>query len=81
MPTPETPFHLPGRRIRIPRWVFGDRYIVQVEVDAILPEDEPTEPCLEPATLHHLDQIQQWINSGQLDELEKAGAVYIRQSA
>jgi hypothetical protein len=81
MPTPDANFTLPGQRVRIPRWVFGDRYVVQVEVEAVVPDDDPSEPCLDPATLRYLDQIQQWINAGQVDELEKAGAVYTRQSA
>ena len=81
MPAPDPTFSLPGQRVRIPRWVFGEQYVVQVEVDAILPDDDPTEPCLEPATLRYLDQVQQWINAGDVEELEKAGAVYIRQSA
>ena len=81
MPDPSPPFTIPGRRVRIPRWVFGDRYVVRVEVEAVIPDDDPSEPCLEPATLRYLDQVQQWINTGQDDQLDAAGTVYINRSA
>ncbi|MEM6554111.1 MAG: hypothetical protein AAF750_18490 [Planctomycetota bacterium] len=81
MPHEKPDFQIPGQRVRIPRWVFGERYIVQVEVDAVLPDEDPTEPCLEPAALRHLDQLQRWINEGRIEELEKAGALYVRKSA
>lgn len=81
MHQPTNSFQLPGKRIRIPRWVFGDRYIVKLEVDAVLSDEDPTEPCLEPSTLHYLDQVQQWIDTDQTDQLEKAGALFVRQSA
>ena len=81
MPDPSPPFTNPGRRIRIPRWVFGDRCVVRVEVEAVIPDADPSEPCLEPSTLRCLDQVQQWINTGQDAQLDAAGTVYINRPA
>ena len=74
-------FRLPGRRVQVSRWVFGDRYIVQVDVEAVIDPEEPAEPCLEPATLRYLDEVQDWLDRGDTAKLRAAGVLFARQSA
>ncbi len=72
---------LQGKRIKIERWIHATPCVVRVEVEAIIPDADPSEPCLEPQTIRYLDDLQLKANLGLIHELAKAGDVYIRQSA
>lgn len=67
--------------MKVPKWVHADSCVVHVEVDAIIPADDPTEPCLEPGVLRWLDHLQTLADAGDVDELGKHGTVYVRQPA
>ena len=58
------------------QWVTGGRYAVAVEVDVVIPADDPTEPCLTPATVRHLEWIADRAEAGDLAALGAAGTVY-----
>lgn len=77
---PDEPL-LPGKRVRVPRWIRSGPYAVHVMVDAIIPESDPSAPCLEPKTVRFLDELQRLADEGKIDELAKHGAVYMRRSA
>lgn len=70
-----------GRRTRIERWIHVARCVVRGEVDAIIPNSDPTEPCLEPGTIRYLDELQAKADQGLIDELARLGDVYVRRSA
>jgi hypothetical protein len=70
-----------GKRTRIERWIHATACVVRVEVDAILPNADPSEPCLEPQTIRFLDELQLKADRGLISELEKVGDVYVRRSA
>jgi len=70
-----------GKRVRIPQWIFGDLCVLRLEVDAVVPDADPSEPCLEPQTLQYLDKLQELAIAGNVAELEKHGTVYVRRSA
>lgn len=72
---------LPGKRIKLEQWIHAPACVVRVEVDAIIPDDDPSEPCLEPPTIRFLDDLQTKADQGQITELEKVGDVYVRRSA
>jgi hypothetical protein len=72
---------LVGERVRIPKWIDGDNFIVRVEVEAVYPVDDPREPCLEPRVLSHLDHLRRLAKARNFAELEKHGIVYVRRSA
>ncbi|HUO07771.1 MAG TPA: hypothetical protein VM008_05700 [Phycisphaerae bacterium] len=72
---------LQGRRTKIERWIHAESCVVRVQVDAIIPDTDPSEPCLEPQTLRFLDDIQHKADQGLVHELAKLGDVYIRQTA
>jgi hypothetical protein len=72
---------LQGKRIKIEQWIHASACVVRVEADAIIPEAESTEPCLEPHTLRFLDELQHKADRGLVNELALVGDVYVRRSA
>jgi hypothetical protein len=64
------------RRERRTRWVQRGQYAVEVEVEVVYPEDDPSEPCLEPATVRRLDEIARRAEEGDLAYLQCAGRVF-----
>ena len=70
-----------GKRIRIPKWVHDRHCVVRVEAEAVIPDADPSEPCLEPETLRWLDELQRLADEGDAEELAKVGEVFVRRSA
>ena len=64
------------RREKRKRWVQRGQYAVEVEVEVIYPADDPTEPCLEPATVRWLDEIARRAGQGDVGYLRKVGRVF-----
>jgi hypothetical protein len=60
------------RREMRKRWVQRGRYAVEV----VYPADDPSAPCLEPATLRRLDEIARRAEQGDLEYLRTAGRVF-----
>jgi hypothetical protein len=72
---------LQGKRTKIERWIHAPACVLRVEVDAIVPDSDPSEPCLEPQTIRLLDELQSKADQGLVNELSKFGDVYVRRSA
>ncbi len=68
-----------GKRVKLSKWIHADNCAVRVEVDAVIPDADPSEPCLEPPALRWLDELQRLANEGNVEELAKHGAVYVRR--
>ena len=64
------------RRETRKRWVQRGQYAVEVEVEVVYPADDPTEPCLEPATVRWLDEIADKAIEGDVAYLQKVGRVF-----
>ena len=64
------------RREKRKRWVQRGLYAVEVEVEVVYPEDDPSEPCLEPATLRWLDEVARKAEEGDVQYLQKAGRLF-----
>ena len=64
------------RREKRKRWVQRGQYAVEVEVVVVYPADDPSEPCLEPATVRWLDEVARRAESGDVDYLRTVGRVY-----
>lgn len=64
------------RREKRKRWVQRGRFAVEVEVEVIDPDDDPSEPCLEPDTVRKLDEIARRAEQGDLDYLRSVGRVF-----
>jgi hypothetical protein len=64
------------RREKRKRWAQRGEYAVEVEVEVIFPPDDPIEPCLEPATVHLLDEIAHRAEKGDLAYLRRVDRVF-----
>lgn len=62
--------------MRRTRLVRTDRYVVAVDVEAIIPDADPSEPCYEPAVVDLLRQVEQRALAGDVAWLKKHGKVY-----
>jgi hypothetical protein len=67
---------LPGKRVKRTRLVRTDRYVVAVEVEAIIPDTDPSEPCYEPQAVELLRQVEAHAKSGDIAWLKQHGKVY-----
>jgi len=65
-----------GKRIKRVRWVHTERYVVAVEVEAVIPTEDPSEPCYEPETVQLLRQVEERAQQGDLPWLKQHGKVY-----
>jgi hypothetical protein len=68
-----------GRTQRIIQWVVGGSYAVAVEVEAVFPPDDPSEPCLTPQTVRALEELAERAEAGDVGALRRAGVVYTRE--
>jgi hypothetical protein len=68
--------HIPGKRVKRTRLVRTDRYVVAVEVEAVIPDADPSEPCYEPAVVELLRQVEAHARAGDLEWLKRHGKVY-----
>lgn len=67
---------LAGKRVRRTRLVRTDRFVVAVEVEAVIPDADPTEPCFEPHVVELLRQVETRAKSGDVEWLKQHGKVY-----
>lgn len=70
------PLNIPGKRVRRTRTVRTDRFVVLVEVDAIIPDADPTEPVYTPDVVKLLRDVQAHALAGDVDWLRQHGKVY-----
>jgi hypothetical protein len=68
--------HISGQRVKRTKWIHTDRYVVAVEVEAVIPVDDPSEPCFEAETVNLLKEVKQHAEHGDLDWLKQHGKVY-----
>jgi hypothetical protein len=67
---------IPGKRIKRARLVQTERYVVAVEVEMVIPVDDPSEPCYEAETVQLLREVEEHARRGDLDWLKQHGKVY-----
>ncbi len=67
---------MPKRRERRKRRIQRGRYAVEVEVEVVYPTESSAEPCLEPATVHWLNEVVRRAEAGNLGFLHDAGRVF-----
>ena len=67
---------IPGKRIKRTRLIPSDRYAVAVEVEMVVPLDDPSEPCYEAETVNLLREVKQRADAGDLAWLQARGKVY-----
>lgn len=67
---------IPGPRFRRTRLVQTDQYVVSVDVEMVVPVDDPSEPCYEAETVQFLREVQARAESGDVAWLKQHGRVY-----
>lgn len=67
---------IPGKRVRRTRLVRTDRFVVAVDVDAVIPDADPSEPVFESHVVELLRQVEAHAKSGDLEWLKQHGKVY-----
>ena len=66
-----------GERINRTRLIHTDNYVVAVEVEMVVPVEDPSEPCYEPKTVQFLKQVRERAESGDEAWLREHGKVYV----
>jgi hypothetical protein len=67
---------IPGERIKKTRLVHSEKYVVAVEVEMVIPADDPSEPCYESETVQLLREIKEHAEQGDVAWLTQKGKVY-----
>ena len=65
-----------GKRLKRLRWVHTERYVVAVEVEAVIPVDDPSEPCYESETVQLLREVEERARRDDVEWLKQHGKVY-----
>ncbi len=68
--------HIPGKRLKRTRWIHTDQFVVAVEVEQVIPEDDPSEPCYEAETVQWLHEVEDHVQRGDVEWLKRNGKVY-----
>ncbi len=63
------------------RLIRTDRYVVAVDVELVIPPDDPSEPCYTAGTVQLLRQVEEAAERGDEVWLRRHGKVYYAQEA
>jgi hypothetical protein len=67
---------IPGDRIKRTRLIQTDRYVVAIEVEMVIPPDDPREPCYEAEAVKFMREVKERAERDDLKWLKKHGKVY-----
>ncbi len=67
---------IPGKRVKRTRLVRTDRFVVAVDVEAVVPDADPSEPCYESEVVELLRQVEEHAKIGDVAWLTQHGKVY-----
>lgn len=70
-----------GKRIKRTRLVQTDRFVVAVDVEMVVPVDDPSEPCYESETVQLLRDVKEHAEKGDTAWLSEKGKVYAAMGA
>jgi hypothetical protein len=65
-----------GKRLKKTRLIQTEKYVVAIDVEMVVPADDPSEPCYEPETVQLLRDIREHAERGDLAWLMQRGKVY-----
>jgi hypothetical protein len=65
-----------GKRLKRTRLVQGGRFVVAVEVEVVIPPDDPSEPCYEAETVQLLRNVAEHATQGDREWIGQHGTVY-----
>ena len=67
---------IPGERIKRTRLIQTDKFVVAVEVEMVIPVDDPSEPCYESETVQFLRDVKERAEQEDVAWLTQKGKVY-----
>ena len=67
---------IPGQRIKRTRLIQTEKYVVAVDVEMVIPADDPSEPCYESETIELLREIKEHAEHEDVAWLSQKGKVY-----
>ncbi|HVJ66999.1 MAG TPA: hypothetical protein VM510_03385 [Caulifigura sp.] len=67
---------IPGRRIQRHRLIQTDRLVVDVPVELVYPDEDPSEACYESETIELLREVQSRAEALDVAWLRRHGRVY-----
>jgi hypothetical protein len=67
---------IPGQRIKRTRLIQTEKYVAAIEVEMVIPVDDPSEPCYESETVQLLREIKERAEQGDVTWLTQKGKVY-----
>jgi len=63
-------------RFKRTRLIQTEKYVVAVQVEMVIPADDPSEPCYEAETIKLLREVKERAERGEVDWLRQHGKVY-----
>lgn len=67
---------LTGKRIKRTKLIQTDKDVIAVELEMVVPPDDPSEPCYESETVDFLRQVKEHAERGDVACLSEHGRVY-----
>ena len=61
-----------GERIKRTRLIQTERYVVAVDVEMVIPADDPSEPCYEAETVKFLQEVKEARRARRIELVETA---------
>lgn len=65
-----------GERLKRTRLIQTEKYVIAVEVEMVIPVDDPSEPCYEAETVQLFREIKERAEQGDVAWLMQKGKVY-----
>lgn len=65
-----------GKRLKRTRLVQGGRFVVAVEVEMVIPPDDPNEPCYEAETVQLLREVAERAERDDREWIRQHDTVY-----
>lgn len=65
-----------GQRFTRTRLIQTDRYVIAVDVEMVIPDEDPSEPCYEAETIKYLQEVKERAERNELTWLKEHGRVY-----
>jgi hypothetical protein len=65
-----------GERIKKTRLIQTEKFVVAIDVEMVIPVDDPSEPCYESETVEFLREVKERAERGDVAWLAKEGKVY-----
>jgi hypothetical protein len=72
---------IPGKRIKRIKLIQSEKYVVAVEIEMVIPDEDPSEPCLESEAVEFLKQVKLKAEKGDVAWLTQHGKVYEAKGA